>query len=539
MKFIKTAFAIGLILVASTALAERNEKDLNGAEKSGSEVSAVTEFDLVILNGRVIDPETKLNAVRNIGIINGTISIVTEKSISGQKTIDAIGKIVSPGFIDLHMHGQNLGAYRMQATQGVTMALELESGVLPIDEFYAGQAAKNLPIHYGAAAAWTFGRIATFTGNEPEATAEYFQNAQGASNWKEELATSEQLNKILKEVKEGLEQGALGIGVNAGYAPGNGHFEYYSLAKLAKKHGVGTFTHVRFMKGPERNNAFEAFQELIANAAANDVPMHICHINSSSQKDIVHTLELYEGAKANGLKVTAGAYPWGAASTVIKAAMFSGPTWKEDMETTESAFQLGKERLTKAKFDDLQANAPGTFIVWHFLDADKPEELALMDASILHPDVQIESDAMPMYVPKDGGIVPYNGNEWPLPADLINHPRSGATFTKILQDYVRDRQLLSLSDAIKKMSLMPAQTLEEAVPQMKKKGRIQVGMDADIAVFDLNDIKVNATYLEPYHPSEGMAYVLVMGTPIIENGNLLLDASPGLAIRRDVTVPLN
>lgn len=141
---------------------------------------------------------------------------------------------------------------------------------------------------------------------------------------------------------------------------------------------------------------------------------------------------------------------------------------------------------------------------------------------------------MPMYVPKDGGIVPYNGNEWPLPADLINHPRSGATFTKILQDYMRDRQLLSLSDAIKKMSLMPAQTLEDYVPQMKNKGRIQVGMDADIAIFDLNDIKVNATYLEPYHPSEGMSYVLIMGTSIIENGELLLDASPGLPIRREV-----
>ena len=144
MKIIKTAFAIGLILVASTALAERKEKDLNGAEKSGSEVSAVTEFDLVILNGTVIDPETKLNAVRNIGIINGTISFITEKNISGQKTIDATGKIVSPGFIDLHMHGLNLGAYRMQATQG-----------------------------------------------------------------------------------------ALGIGVNAGYGPGNGYFVYCSLAKLA------------------------------------------------------------------------------------------------------------------------------------------------------------------------------------------------------------------------------------------------------------------------------------------------------------------
>jgi N-acyl-D-aspartate/D-glutamate deacylase len=162
-----------------------------------------------------------------------------------------------------------------------------------------------------------------------------------------------------------------------------------------------------------------------------------------------------------------------------------------------------------------------------------PGIISLGQSYIRDFDYVVDTHEFELQVPKDGGIVPYNGNEWPLPADLINHPRSGATFTKILQDYVRDRQLLSLSDAIKKMSLMPAQTLEDAVPQMKKKGRIQVGMDADIAVFDLNHIKVNATYLEPYRPSEGMTYVLVMGTPIIENGKLLLDASPGLAIRRD------
>ena len=526
-------FAVLLAVVSCSSPTDKSEETKSDTTQPAA-IPSSTEFDVVILNGRVIDPETNFDAVRNVGVKDGIIGIITEEEIAGKKTIDATGKIVSPGFIDLHMHGLNLGAYRMQATQGVTTALELESGVLPINDFYEGQATKNLPIHYGAAAAWTFGRIATFTGKEPEAKAEYFQNAQGEDNWKEELATDEQLKKILSEVEEGLKQGALGIGVNAGYAPGNGHYEYYSIAKLAKKYNVGTFTHVRFMKGPERNNAFEAFQELIANAAATGVNMHICHINSSSQKDIKHTLELFENAKANGISVTAGAYPWGAASTVIKAAMFSGPNWKENMETDESAFQLGPKRLTKEEFDDLQANKPGTFIVWHFLDADKPEELALMDASILHPEVLIESDAMPMYMPKDGNIVPYEGDAWPLPENLINHPRSGATFIKILQDYVRDRELLSLQTAIKKMSLMPAQTLEEFVPQMKKKGRLQVGMDADILVFDLNDIKVNATYLEPCHPSEGMSHVLVMGTPIVENGELLLDVAAGKPIRNPI-----
>ena len=492
------------------------------------------DYDLVINNGRVIDPETKFDSVANVGIKDGVIAVVTEDRINGKQTIDATGKIVAPGFIDLHSHGLNLGDYRLQAVQGVTTALELESGVLPIGEFYKGQATKNIPINYGAAAAWTYGRIATFTGKEPEATVEYFQEAQGRSDWKDDLATQEQLEKILAELEQGLKEGGLGIGVNAGYAPGHGHFEYYSVAKLAEKYGVGTYTHTRFAKSTERNSAFEAFQELIANAAATGINMHICHINSMAQKGIHNSLELFESAQANGTPVTAGTYPWGAASTVVKAAVFTGPTWKEDLQTTYEAFQLGKKRLTKAEFDDLQANDPGAFIIWHFLDAEKPEELALIDASVVHPRTSIESDAMPSYVVTEKGAVPYEGDEWPLSDDLVNHPRSSATFTKILQDYVRDRQLMDLQTAIKKMSLMPAQTIDGFVPQMKKKGRLQEGMDADIIVFDLDDIKVNADYEFSVRPSEGMSYVLVMGTPVIANGKLLLDAAPGQPIRRDI-----
>ena len=141
---------------------------------------------------------------------------------------------------------------------------------------------------------------------------------------------------------------------------------------------------------------------------------------------------------------------------------------------------------------------------------------------------------MPSYVVTKGGAAPYEGDAWPLSDDLVNHPRSAATFAKILQDYVRDRKLMDLQTAIKKMSLMPAQTIEGFVPQMRKKGRLQVGMDADILVFDLNDIKVNASYVNPVRASEGMSYVLVMGTPVVENGQLLLDAAPGRPIRRDV-----
>jgi hypothetical protein len=446
------------------------------------------DYDVVILNGRVIDPETNFDKVSHVGIKDGKIARITEKKINGKKTIDATGHVVSPGFIDLHAHGQNIGDYRMQAMQGVTTMLELESGLLPISDWYEAQGQKNLPINYGAAAGWTYGRIATFTGTEPEATAKYFQDVQGRSDWKMDIATPEQQDQILKYVEQGLDEGAIGIGINAGYAPGYGRKEYFALAKMAADRGVATFTHFRYASNMEPQSSFEAIQELIANSAITGAHMHICHINSSSLKDINDVLEMVNDAFDHDINITVGAYPWGAASTVIGAAMFSGEGWQKRMGSKASNFQLGTERMTEEQVEDYQKNQPGTFIVWHFLDESNPDDLALLDKSVLHPKILIESDEMFwMFMDDHDHVINYEGDAWPLPENTFSHPRSNGTFAKILRSYVRERKLMTLSEAIRKMSLMPAQTLEGFVPQMKKKGRLQEGMDADIVVFRSGD----------------------------------------------------
>lgn len=499
---------------------------MNAADTS---LSADTQFDVVIINGRVIDPETKLNELKNVGIIGETIGLITDTALKGKKVIDAKGLVVSPGFIDLHAHGQNLSSYRMQAMQGVTSALELESGILPISNWYEQQSVKHLPIHYGAAVGWTFARIATFQKNSPEATVSYFQEAQHDNTWKDDIATKEQLSNILNLVEEGLNEGGLGIGINGGYAPGYGRKEYYELAKLAKKHEVSTYTHARYSSIPEPKSTFEAFEELIALSAITGAKMHICHINSNSLKDIDATLELFDRAQTQGISITAGAYPWGAASTVIGAAMFDAPDWKTRMGFDETAFQVGEKRLDAESFKKVRAEEPGTFVSYHQLDETKPEELKMLDKSVIHPNILIESDAMPWYTSKGEAYV---GDEWPIPSNLIAHPRSSGTFAKILGSYVRERKLMSLTDAINKMSLMPAMTLENFVPQMKKKGRLQVGMDADIVIFDPEKISAKGTYAEPYHPAVGVNYLLVMGIPVISEEKLILDAAPGQPIRR-------
>jgi hypothetical protein len=491
--------------------------------------------DIVIQNGRVIDPETGLDAVRNVGIDGGKITAVSEFPLSGKTVIDATGHVVSPGFIDLHAHGQNIGDYRMQAMQGVTTMLELESGVLPIDGWYEKQGKKKLPINYGAAAAWTFARIATFTGKPPVSDPGYFQDAQSRTDWKSDLATPEQEEQIIKLVEQGLDQGAIGIGINAGYAPGYGRKEYFALAELAAKRGVATFTHVRYASNMEPLSSFEAIQELIANAAITGAHMHICHINSSSLKDIEATLELVNDALKRDVNITVGAYPWGAASTVIGAAMFSGEGWPQRMGSTASSFQLGTKRMTKEEVIDYQKNKPGTFIVWHFLDESKSDDLSLLDKSILHPKIIVESDEMFwMMMDKQGRITNYDGDEWPLPEGAFSHPRSNGTFAKVLRSYVRERGLLSMSEAIRKMSLMPAQTIEGFVPQMKKKGRLQVGMDADIVVFDPATISDVGTYEKPNQPAVGVQTLLVNGGLVVQDGKLVLDAPHGQPIRRAV-----
>jgi N-acyl-D-glutamate deacylase len=347
------------------------------------------------------------------------------------------------------------------------------------------------------------------------------------------LATPEQQEKILKLVEQGLDEGGLGIGINAGYAPGYGRKEYFALAEMAAKRDVATYTHVRYASNMEPQSSFEAVQELIANAAITGAHMHLCHINSTSLKDIDAIMEMIDDAFEHDINITVGAYPWGAASTVIGAAMFSGEGWPERMGSTAHSFQLGTERMTEEQVADYQKNNPGTFIVWHFLDESDPDDLAMLDASVMHPKILIESDEMFwMFMDDQGEVENYAGDAWPLPEGSFSHPRSNGTFAKILRSYVRERGVMAMQEALRKMPLMPAQTLEGFVPQMKKKGRLQVGMDADIVVFDPETISDVGTYDEPNQPAVGVQTLLVNGVAVVAEGELILDAAPGQPIRR-------
>ena len=486
-------------------------------------------FDLVLANGRVIDPETGLDGVRSVGIRDGRIAAISRTPLRGRTVLDASGLVVAPGFIDLHAHGQDLPAARMQAFDGVTTALELEGGTLPVSATYDRVGREGRPINYGFAASWLFARIAEKEGMEPTGAVTFFQDAQRRTGWQHTLASAEETARIIARVEQGLQDGAIGIGVLAGYAPSYGRKEAFAVAQLAARHGVPTFTHVRYMSVIEPQSSFEAIAEIVALAAATGAQMHIVHLNSVSIRDIPRIAELVRGAQSRGLKITTEAYPYGAGSTVVGAELFRG-NWRERLGgATAGDIELAGVPYTDATLAEAQAKTPGDLVVAHYMRPDRnPADQALLDQSVLMPGGAIASDAMPWT--SQGQIV--TGDVWPLPADAFSHPRSAGTFTRFLRDYVRERKKETLLDGLRRMTLIPARLLEGGVPQMKRKGRVQVGADADLVVFDLATVSERGTFTQPNQTATGMRHVIVNGTTVIRDGELVRDALPGRAIRR-------
>lgn len=490
-----------------------------------------TTFDLVIANGRVVDPESGLDATRWIGIRGATIAAITATPLRGKDTLDAKGLVVAPGFIDLHAHGQYLAAARMQAFDGVTTALELEAGTLPVALAYAQVAKEGRPINYGFSASWLFGRIAEKEHVEPDGDISYFQNAQRKKGWQYTIASPQETARIMARVEQGLKEGAIGIGVLAGYAPGYGRKEYYALAQLAKKYDVPTFTHIRYLSVIEPQSSFEAYEELVSLAASTGAHMHISHLNSTSTRDIPLVAELIRGAQSRGVKVTTEAYPYAAGSTVVGAEIFRG-NWRERMGGAKASdIEVNGKPYNDSTLAEVQEKAPGTWIVVHFMRPEQnPQDQDYLDQAVLFPGGAVASDAMPWT--SQGKTI--TDDVWPLPSDAFAHPRSAGTFTRFLRDYVRERKKVDLREGLKRVSLTPAKILEQSVPQMRQKGRLQVGKDADVVVFDLATVSDKATFTQPNQQSVGMRHVVVNGVPVIRGGELVRSALPGKAIRRAV-----
>ena len=496
------------------------------------------DYDLVLRGGRVIDPESKLDGVRDVGIAGGRVAAVSQQELKGRKVIDARGMIVAPGFIDLHSHALELPGQRMQACDGVTTALELESGLLPVAAAYDMFAARGAAINYGFGAAWTFARIAAMIPQmpPPQPTAEWYQSAFSHPRWTTDTITADELATVLAMIEQGLDEGALGIGVNAGYVPGAGGKEFAAVSELAARHGVATYTHLRDWSVADPNSSVEGLNMLIGLSATTGVHSHICHLNSSSLRDGEVMVKMVERARRAGLNVTTEAYPYGMGSFPIASSilLMDRADFMARIGVDFDKVRLiakGRQIVDEADIRAEQQAGPGQLVILEYLDTDVPEDLRILDATVTPPWAAIASDAVPWTTPDGRNLA---GEVWPLPAEAGSNPRSAGTFCRFLGQYVRERGLLSWIDAIGKLTLVPARIIEDSVPQMKRKGRLQPGMDADITVIDPATVRDRATPDYSAQPSEGIRHLVVNGTLLVEDGTLKVDAKPGLPVRRSI-----
>jgi len=489
--------------------------------------------DLLIRGGRVIDPESGHDAIADVAVDAGTITAVGRDLGDAAKVIDAGGLVVAPGFIDLHAHGQSLPADRMQAFDGVTTTLELELGVWPVARWYDEQARIGRTLNYGASTGWVFARIGSMTHQQVEASIEGMGRAMRDPRWSSDAATAMETGDIIARVRHGLDEGGLGIGFPNAYVSGAGAKEMSALCRLAATANAPTFTHIAYMSNIDPRSSIEAYTRLIGFAGSTGAHMHICHFNSTSLQDVEHAAELVRTAQAQGLKVTLDAYPYGVGSTVVGAAFFTDPEFPDRTGGGYDTIELlqSRQRLAgRAELLAAQDKDPGSLVLWHFLDVDvSPRHRDLLDVSVLFPGGAIASDAIAWMV--DG--TPYKGDAWPLPDGIVSHPRSAGTFTRFLSRWVRERQAMPLVEGLRKCALIPAEILEASTPQMRRKARIKPGCDADLVVFDYDELMDMAEFSAMNRPARGMRHVLVNGEAVISDGHLRLGARPGRPIRRE------
>ncbi len=481
---------------------------------------------LVLKGGRVIDPDAGRDEVTDVRVENGRIAAVGA-DLTGDATLDVTGLVVGPGFVDLHSHVHTIAGQRLQAMDGVTTALDLEAGLMPVSRAYANAAAEGRPLHYGFSASWGGARAQVLLGIPRTASITEDLSVLSEPDW-QRTSTPDELARWTDLIRDEIGEGALGIGVLMGYAPRSDPREFLAVARLAADAGVPTYTHVRELVESDPTTPVDGSLEIAQLAAETGAHMHHCHVNSTSRRHIDRVLQTLEDSRRAGSRVTVEAYPYGAGSTAI-GAFFLAPERLSAWGMTPSSLLMvatGERIADERRLVELRATDPGAPCIVQFLDEDDAADRALLEQALAFPDAIVASDAMPVFFP-DGS---YESREWPLPPGGQTHPRTAGTYARSLRRMVRETGAWTWLEAFRRCSSLPARVLD-FTEAGRRKGHLGVGADADVVVLDPRTITDTATYLDPVRPSVGVRHLLVAGTPVVRDGDVVADAFPGQPVR--------
>jgi len=479
------------------------------------------QYDVVLLGGRVMDPESGYDAVANVGIRADTIAAITQNPISGETEIDAAGLVVAPGFIDTHNHWPRPIGYKLALRDGVTTSMDLELGtygprVGDWYEMHDGRAQAN----YGTASSHEFARSLVLDGYSDALDApSSITGVRRGTRWALGELNGETAIELLQTIDKGLRHGAIGNSSTLGYWPGASAREMYEVQRLAALYGRLTAVHTRYTPGNATTESNGA-QEILANAAALGSSALISHFNNPGWELVQ---ELLVSMRSNGHNVWAEYYPYAAGSTTINANFLRPETWEAE---------LGKDYL-----DTLQDPTTGNFLSRERYEAmrdDDPTKLIVVYKSkpediprwIALEGITCASDAIPA-VSGDWNQLP-----WDTPYDALPnaHPRTAGTYAKSLR--VARENEIPLMHVLATFSYNTAKYLgNTGLEAMQSRGRLQVGMVADITLFDPDTVSETASYANGLSPSKGIPYVLVSGVPVVEESRVQKGVFPGRPIR--------
>ncbi|MFW2380406.1 MAG: amidohydrolase family protein [Acidimicrobiales bacterium] len=446
-----------------------------------------TQFDVVITGGRVMDPATGFDNQMNVGVLGKVIAYIGTEQLTGATTIDASSQVVAPGFVDILSYRPNPFGVWFKVADGVTTNLGMH-GINNYANAFFERFTGAVPVNFGGAFHQQFHRGLLDVSPDREMNST-------------QLAQFEQL------AAEQLADGFAGVAFSPEYAPGTTREEILRVAEQAAGQGGVLFFHARHSDNEAPGTNAEAIAEVLDVARTTGLGVHVSHITSTGGTFTMgETLNTLNQARSDGVDVTACIYPYDFWATRVGSFRFAGD-WRSRFGLDYGDLQIGgtETRLTAETFPAAQAENK----LVAALGSIPSEEV---DQAMATPWIMVASDA----------IAEPDGN---------NHPRAAGTFARTLGVYVRERKILTLMDALAKMTILPARRVEGMLPAMARKGRLQIGADADITVFDPNTVIDRATVAAPATASAGISNVLVNGVGVLENGELRQERLPGEALR--------